>query len=58
MVIYYSSTGNSEHVALRLHETFKGRRIKAWLLNRLIFFCELFILNSTIFQIIIIPTYV
>lgn len=24
MVIYYSSTGNSKHVALRLHETFKG----------------------------------
>lgn len=24
MVIYYSSTGNSRHVALRLHETFKG----------------------------------
>lgn len=24
MVIYYSSTGNSKHVALRLHEIFKG----------------------------------
>ena len=24
MIIYYSSTGNSKHVALRLQETFKG----------------------------------
>ncbi len=27
MIIYYSSTGNSKHVALRLHETFKGELI-------------------------------
>jgi Fe-S-cluster-containing hydrogenase component 2 len=27
MIIYYSSTGNSRHVALRLHETLKGELI-------------------------------
>ena len=27
MVIYYSSTGNSKHVALRLHKAFQGKLI-------------------------------
>lgn len=34
MVIYYSSTGNSKHVALRLHETYKGDMIDVGCLDK------------------------
>ncbi|QHQ59574.1 (4Fe-4S)-binding protein [Anaerocolumna sedimenticola] len=34
MVIYYSSTGNSKHVALKLHETFKGDLIDVGKFNK------------------------
>ncbi|MGD9569917.1 MAG: hypothetical protein AB7V48_16655 [Sedimentibacter sp.] len=34
MVIYYSSTGNSRHVALRLQETFKGDLIDVCTFNK------------------------
>lgn len=34
MVIYYSSTGNSEHVALRLQKEFKGDLIDARTFNK------------------------